>query len=123
MKPVSFPSPPAWHAWLEKNHQTHQELLVGFHKKGSGKPSITWPESVDEALCVGWIDGIRRRIDDDRYSIPFAPCRAAVVSASRSVLGDDREAGRDAAAADGVADRELGKGRDAEGTSGSEGVS
>jgi uncharacterized protein YdeI (YjbR/CyaY-like superfamily) len=44
--------------------------LVGFHKKGSGKPSITWPESVDEALCFGWIDGIRRRIDEDSYRMP-----------------------------------------------------
>jgi uncharacterized protein YdeI (YjbR/CyaY-like superfamily) len=50
-------------------------LVVGFYKKHTGRPSITWPESVDEALCVGWIDGIRRRIDDEAYSIRFTPRR------------------------------------------------
>src|ERR1041385_5507807 len=79
MKPVFFPSPPAWHAWLEKNHQTHQELLVGFHKRGSGKPSITWPESVDEALCFGWIDGVRRSIDESSYTIRFTPRKPSSV--------------------------------------------
>jgi len=73
MKPTFFATPAAWRAWLEKHHESHTELLVGFYKKGSGKPSITWPESVDEALCFGWIDGIRRRIDDDSYSIRFTP--------------------------------------------------
>ena len=50
--------------------------LVGFHTKGSGVPSMTWPESVDEALCVGWIDGVRRRVDDTRYTIRFTPRKA-----------------------------------------------
>ncbi len=59
--------------WLAKNHQTASELLVGFYKVGSGKPSMTWPESVDQALCFGWIDGIWRRIDDESYSIRFTP--------------------------------------------------
>lgn len=62
--------------WLENHHDTARELLVGFYKKDSGKPSITWPESVDEALCFGWIDGVRRRIDDESYSIRFSPRRA-----------------------------------------------
>ncbi len=74
-KPRFFKTPTEFRAWLAKHHAMAAELLVGFHKKGSGKPSITWPESVDEALCVGWIDGIRRRIDDDSYSIRFTPRR------------------------------------------------
>jgi uncharacterized protein YdeI (YjbR/CyaY-like superfamily) len=61
--------------WLEKNHATARELLVGFYRKGSGKPSITWPESVDEALCFGWIDGIRKRVDEISYQIRFTPRR------------------------------------------------
>ena len=59
--------------WLQKNHNKEKELLVGFYKKSSGKPSITWPESVDQALCFGWIDGIRRSIDEESYSIRFTP--------------------------------------------------
>ena len=73
MKPKFFPTLAAWRAWLEKHHHDHKELLVGFYKKDSGKPSITWPESVDGALCFGWIDGVRRRIDDLSYSIRFTP--------------------------------------------------
>jgi uncharacterized protein YdeI (YjbR/CyaY-like superfamily) len=63
-------------AWLEANHETAPELLVGFRKTKSGLPSMTWPESVDQALCFGWIDGIRRRIDDTSYSIRFTPRRS-----------------------------------------------
>jgi len=59
--------------WFEEHHATAEELWVGFYKKGSGKASITWPESVDEALCVGWIDGVRKRIDDISYKIRFTP--------------------------------------------------
>ncbi len=70
-----FPSPAAFRKWLKANHATAAELWVGFHKRHTDKPSLTWPESVDEALCVGWIDGIRRRIDDDRYVIRFTPRR------------------------------------------------
>jgi uncharacterized protein YdeI (YjbR/CyaY-like superfamily) len=72
-KPTYFATPAAFRAWLEAHHATSTELLVGFYKKGSGKPSITWPESVDEALCFGWIDGVRRSVDDDRYTIRFTP--------------------------------------------------
>lgn len=61
--------------WLEKNHETARELLVGFHKVGSGRPGITWPESVDQALRFGWIDGIRRSVDAGSYSIRFTPRR------------------------------------------------
>jgi uncharacterized protein YdeI (YjbR/CyaY-like superfamily) len=76
VKPTFFKSPAEFRKWLEKNHDTASELLVGYYKKGSGRPSITWPESVDEALCFGWIDGIRRTIDDQAYSIRFTPRRA-----------------------------------------------
>ena len=68
-----FATPAAFRAWLEKNHARRIELLVGFYKRSSGKPSITWPESVDEALCFGWIDGLRKSIDETRYTIRFTP--------------------------------------------------
>jgi uncharacterized protein YdeI (YjbR/CyaY-like superfamily) len=73
MEPTFFATPEDLRAWLERHHDSESELLVGFHKKGSGRPSITWPESVDQALCFGWIDGVRRRIDDETYSIRFTP--------------------------------------------------
>jgi uncharacterized protein YdeI (YjbR/CyaY-like superfamily) len=72
-KPAFFPTPAAFRAWLEKHHETARELLVGFYKKDSGTPSITWPESVDEALCFGWIDGVRRSLGPKSYSIRFTP--------------------------------------------------
>ena len=73
MTPHFFATPAAFRKWLAKNHSSASELLVGFYKKDSGKPSISWPESVDQALCFGWIDGVRRRIDDVSYSIRFTP--------------------------------------------------
>jgi uncharacterized protein YdeI (YjbR/CyaY-like superfamily) len=73
LKPTFFATPEEFRAWLEDNHESHSELLVGFYKKGSGKPSMSWPESVDQALCFGWIDGIRRTIDDESYTIRFTP--------------------------------------------------
>src|SRR4051812_9192148 len=79
MNPTFFETPAAFRAWLEAHHATAKELLVGFYKKGSGKPSITWPESVDEALCFGWIDGVRRRIDDMSYSIRFTPRKTSSI--------------------------------------------
>lgn len=75
MKPTFFAKPAQFRAWLAKHHKTAGELLVGFYKKDSGKPSITWPESVDQALCVGWIDGVRRRVDEEAYTIRFTPRR------------------------------------------------
>jgi uncharacterized protein YdeI (YjbR/CyaY-like superfamily) len=71
--PQFFALPAEFRDWLEQHHASEQELWVGFYKKGSGKPSITWPESVDEALCYGWIDGIRKSIDADSYMIRFTP--------------------------------------------------
>ena len=72
-EPTYFATPAKFRAWLRRNHSSERELLVGFYKRGSGMPSITWPESVDEALCYGWIDGVRRRVDDERYTIRFTP--------------------------------------------------
>ena len=76
MPPVYFASPAEWRAWLEQHHASAGELVVGFYKRATGEPSLTWPESVDQALCFGWIDGIRRRVDDARYTIRFTPRRA-----------------------------------------------
>jgi uncharacterized protein YdeI (YjbR/CyaY-like superfamily) len=73
MEPTFFATPEELRAWFEEHHATETELLVGFYTSGSGRPSITWPESVDQALCFGWIDGVRRRIDDESYSIRFTP--------------------------------------------------
>ena len=75
--PFFFVSPAEFRKWLKKNHDQKSELLVGFYKKDSGRPSMTWPESVDEALAFGWIDGVRRRIDDVSYSIRFTPRKPA----------------------------------------------
>jgi len=74
-KPTFFATPANMRGWFERHHATTPELLVGFHKRHTGTPSVTWPESVDVALCFGWIDGIRRSIDKDRYSIRFTPRR------------------------------------------------
>jgi uncharacterized protein YdeI (YjbR/CyaY-like superfamily) len=73
MEPTFFATPADFRAWLERHHESDSELIVGFHKRGSGRSSITWPEAVDQALCFGWIDGVRRRIDDASYSIRFTP--------------------------------------------------
>jgi uncharacterized protein YdeI (YjbR/CyaY-like superfamily) len=70
-----FPEQRLWRQWLEEHHDKADELWVGFYKTGSGRPSITWPQSVDEALCFGWIDGIRKTIDQESYRIRFTPRR------------------------------------------------
>src|SRR5512142_1376372 len=72
---IFFPTPADFRRWLQAHHATAPELIVGFYKTSSGKPSITWPESVDEALCFGWIDGIRRTLDECSYTIRFTPRR------------------------------------------------
>ncbi len=71
--PKFFPSPSEFRRWLEKYHSSEQELWVGFYKRSSAKPSITWPEAVDQALCFGWIDGVRRSLGDESYVIRFTP--------------------------------------------------
>lgn len=70
-----FDSPAAFRRWLARHHASATELQVGYWKKGSGHPSLTWPESVDEALCFGWIDGVRHAVDAERYTIRFTPRR------------------------------------------------
>ena len=73
MEPIFFATPSDFRAWLAENHHWETELLVGFYKVDSGKPSITWGQSVDEALCFGWIDGVRKSVDRDSYCIRFTP--------------------------------------------------
>ncbi len=68
-----FGTPDDWRRWLVEHHAERREVWVGFHKKGSGRPSITWPEAVDQALCFGWIDGVRKSLDADSYRIRFTP--------------------------------------------------
>jgi len=79
MEPMFFPDPLDFREWLDKNHAHKTELLVGFYKVGSGKPSMSWPESVDQAICYGWIDGVRRSIDEHSYSIRFTPRKATSI--------------------------------------------
>ena len=72
-KPQFFASPAQWRDWLEEHHAKCQELWVGLYKRASGKPSVTWPQAVDGALCYGWIDGLRKSIDAVSYKIRFTP--------------------------------------------------
>jgi uncharacterized protein YdeI (YjbR/CyaY-like superfamily) len=102
-----FSTPAKWRAWLKANHAKKAELWVGFYKKGSGKPSITWPESVDQALCFGWIDGLRKSINDESYMIRFTPRKPTSVWSGINIRrvaelegeGQMTEAGREAFAA------------------------
>jgi uncharacterized protein YdeI (YjbR/CyaY-like superfamily) len=103
-EPTFFASQSEFRQWLEKNHDTAKELWVGYYKKGTGLPSLTWPESVDEALCFGWIDGVRKRIDDTSYTNRFTPRKPASAWSAVNVkraqeltdLGLMHEAGRKA---------------------------
>jgi uncharacterized protein YdeI (YjbR/CyaY-like superfamily) len=76
MTATFFPTPDDFRRWLVEHHDRADELWVGYYKKATGKPSMTWPESVDQALCFGWIDGIRKSIDQEAYKIRFTPRRA-----------------------------------------------
>lgn len=73
VNPVFFPGPTDFRHWLAEHSTTAAEVWVGFYKKGSGLPSLTWPEAVDQALCFGWIDGIRKGLAADSYTIRFTP--------------------------------------------------
>ncbi len=77
--PKFFRTPRHFRSWLAKNHERADALWVGYYRKETGRPSITWPESVDEALCFGWIDGIRKKVDDISYKVRFTPRRAKSV--------------------------------------------
>jgi len=79
MTPIFFKNQKEFRKWLEKNHSKESELLAGYYKVGSGKPSMTWSQSVDEALCFGWIDGVRKSIDGERYCIRFTPRKPASI--------------------------------------------
>lgn len=100
--PRFFRDAAALRSWFAEHATTATELVVGFYKVGSGRPSITWPESVDEALCVGWIDGVRQRIDEVAYQIRFTPRRVGSIwstvniARAEALLADGRmtEAGR-----------------------------
>jgi len=85
LKPKFFRTPADFRTWLKKNHATATELWLGFYTKGSGKPSITWPESVDQALCFGWIDGIRKGVDEISYQIRFTPRRRGSIWSATNI--------------------------------------
>ncbi|MCB9064951.1 MAG: YdeI/OmpD-associated family protein [Chitinophagales bacterium] len=82
MEEKFFKTPKTFRSWLEKHHLKKQELWVMYYKKGTGKASITWPESVEQALCFGWIDGIRKSVDEEVYKIRFTPRKATSIWSS-----------------------------------------
>ncbi|MEP7291155.1 MAG: YdeI/OmpD-associated family protein [Chloroflexota bacterium] len=92
---IFFASPDEFRAWLAKNHDKQAEIHVGYYKKGTGKPTLTWAESVDQALCYGWIDGVRKSIDDERYKIRFTPRKASSTWSAVNIrrVGELSEAG------------------------------
>lgn len=90
MKATYFKTPAEFRKWLATNHAKKQELLVGFYKKDSGKPSLTWPESVDEALSYGWIDGIRKNAGADSYTIRFTPRRRGSFWSNKNIANVKR---------------------------------
>ncbi len=104
MAPTFFRTPEEFRQWLHENHGSTAELLVGFYKKDSGQPSVSWPESVDEALCFGWIDGVRFSIDATSYTIRFSPRRpgsswsAVNVRRARTLIAGGRMAAAGVAA-------------------------
>ena len=83
--PRYFSTADAFRHWLNTHGEQARELLVGLHKVGSGTPSMSWPQSVDEALCVGWIDGVRKRVDDQRYQIRFTPRKPGSIWSSVNI--------------------------------------
>jgi uncharacterized protein YdeI (YjbR/CyaY-like superfamily) len=85
VKPRFFKTQADLRAWFEKNHARAEELWVGYYKTRSGKRGVTWPESVDEALCFGWIDGIRKGLDEDRYTNRFTPRKPTSTWSARNV--------------------------------------
>jgi uncharacterized protein YdeI (YjbR/CyaY-like superfamily) len=90
MKPKFFRSPEQFRQWLEQNGERVTELLVGFHKKDSGKKSITYAEALDEALCFGWIDGVRKGLDETSYTIRFTPRKARSIWSNVNVRHVER---------------------------------
>jgi len=93
--PRFFSDPASFRTWLEEHHATAGEVVVGYRRRASGLESITWPESVDVALCFGWIDGIRRSLDETSYTIRFTPRRPRSIWSAVNVrrFGELEEAG------------------------------
>lgn len=83
--PTFFLTPADFRMWLKKNYNRERVLWVGYHKKSTGHPSVTWEETVDEALCFGWIDGIRRSLNDESYVIRFSPRKPKSVWSKRNI--------------------------------------
>ena len=109
--PTYFAAAADFRAWLQANHETAPELLVGFWKKGSGKPSIDWPEARDAALCFGWIDGIRKSLGDEAYTIRFTPRRKGSIWSNVNVARYDALTAEGRMTPAGVAAYEENKGR------------
>jgi uncharacterized protein YdeI (YjbR/CyaY-like superfamily) len=84
-RPTFFPARADFRAWLEEHHATSEHLWVGYHKKATNKPSVTWEDTVEEALCYGWIDGIRKSRDDESYVIRFTPRKPRSVWSQRNI--------------------------------------
>jgi uncharacterized protein YdeI (YjbR/CyaY-like superfamily) len=84
-EPTFFATQKAWRQWLQKHHANETELLVGFYKKATGKPSIDWKQSVDEALCFGWIDGVRKSLGYEAYTIRFTPRRSTSIWSAANI--------------------------------------
>ncbi|HET6974440.1 MAG TPA: YdeI/OmpD-associated family protein [Pyrinomonadaceae bacterium] len=104
MQPKFFTSAEKFREWLERNHDCATDLLVGFHKKSSGKKSLTYAEALDEALCFGWIDGVRKNFNETSYTIRFTPRKPTSIWSNINVKHVERlqkegrmhRAGRDA---------------------------
>src|SRR5918993_5745637 len=88
--PTFFAKQSDFRKWLQKNHKKETQLLVGFYKVGSGKPSMTWSQSVDEALCFGWIDGVRKSINEHSYSIRFTPRKPTSIWSAINIAKMDK---------------------------------
>ena len=110
-QPVFFATAADFRRWLKANHESAPELLVGFWKKGSGRPSIDWPEARDEALCVGWIDGIRKSLGPESYTIRFTPRRKGSIWSRINVARYDTLTAEGRMNAAGVRAYEENKGR------------
>src|SRR5688572_29599516 len=83
--PTFFSAPTDFRAWLEEHHAATDHLWVGYYKKATNKPSVTWEETVDQALCYGWVDGIRKSRDDESYMIRFTPRKPRSVWSQRNI--------------------------------------
>lgn len=90
MDPIFFASPAEFGDWLRANHAKAREVLVGYYKVGTGKPSLTWEQSVDEALCYGWIDGVRKSLGAESYTIRFTPRKAGSIWSNKNIASAER---------------------------------